>query len=154
MRINNYSVVYEKPGRNLALVKESARQYEADLLTSEDVFRAMRSLYNAEWLTDEHVWIIAVGTKLKSRAVFEISHGSGTCSLVPIREIMRDLLLVDATGFFLVHNHPSGNITPSKEDDEVTKHIKNAADVMQVEFLDHLIIGIGTYYSYHMEGRI
>lgn len=154
MRVNNYSVVYEKPGRNLALVKESARQYEADLLTSEDVFLAMRALYHAEWLPDEHVWILAVGTKLKSRAVFEISHGSGTGSLVPIREIMRDLLLVDATGFFLVHNHPSGDITPSKEDNEITQQIKNAADIMRISFLDHLIIGCGDYYSYHQEGRL
>ena len=59
-----------------------------------------------------------------------------------------------AAGIIVAHNHPSGNLRPSAEDDRLTKRIKDAAALLDIKLLDHLIIGSGGYYSYADEGRL
>lgn len=83
-----------------------------------------------------------------------ISQGGLTETAVDIRIIMRECLLNNATVVICVHNHPSGNIVPSRCDDELTKSIKKAADIMRIHFSDHVIIGDGAYYSYRESGKI
>jgi DNA repair protein RadC len=67
---------------------------------------------------------------------------------------MREAVLSNATIIAVCHNHPSGSITPSKMDDQLTQSLKKACEVMRIFFLDHVIIADGCYYSYHEEGRV
>jgi DNA repair protein RadC len=67
---------------------------------------------------------------------------------------MREALLKRATAMILCHNHPSGSLKPSAEDDRLTKNISSACSVMNIRFLDHIIFTDGNYYSYKDEGRI
>lgn len=83
-----------------------------------------------------------------------ISKGGLTETTVDIRIIMRECLLNNATILICVHNHPSGSISPSRCDDELTMSIKKAADIMRIYFADHVIIGAGAYYSYRESGKI
>lgn len=73
---------------------------------------------------------------------------------VDIRIIMREAVLANATILAVCHNHPSGSIRPSRQDDELTQSIKRACDVMRLHLMDHLIITDGAYYSYHEVGRL
>ena len=83
-----------------------------------------------------------------------ISHGGITETAADVRVIMRECLLNNATILAAIHNHPSGNLMPSSQDDELTQRIKRACDIMRVYFIDHVIVTDGAYYSYQEEGRL
>jgi DNA repair protein RadC len=84
----------------------------------------------------------------------KISHGGITETAVDIRVIMREAVLVNATIMAVCHNHPSGSLRPSQADNDLTRSIKQACDVMRIKFLDHVIVTDGNYFSYHESGRI
>lgn len=71
--------------------------------------------------------------------------GRGTIDHTPVyvREVLRRALEVDASAIILCHNHPSGDVTPSKEDIKITKRIKAACDVLEIRLHDHVIVGFG-----------
>jgi DNA repair protein RadC len=82
-----------------------------------------------------------------------IAHGGITETTVDIRIIMREAVQCNATQLAVCHNHPSGNSTPSEQDDILTRSIMQACNVMNIHFLDHVIVTDGVYYSYHEKGR-
>lgn len=86
--------------------------------------------------------------------VSEISTGGITGTVVDIRLILSTALKMNATSLILCHNHPSGNLTPSIQDETVTTKIKNAAALMDISVLDHIILSNEGYYSFADEGRI
>jgi DNA repair protein RadC len=85
--------------------------------------------------------MVCVNTKNRVIGVFEISHGTVNSSLVNAREVFQKALLANAVSIILMHNHPSGDVTPSKEDVDVTKKLTEAGKILGVQVLDHLIIG-------------
>ena len=91
--------------------------------------------------TEEHMYMLCLNTKLRLNGVFEVSHGNVNSSICGTREIFQKALLGNAVSIILVHNHPSGDCTPSREDIEVTKRLKEAGKIVGVEVLDHIIIG-------------
>ena len=62
--------------------------------------------------------------------------------------------MAEATIIALVHNHPSGNITPSRNDNELTKQVLQACNTMRIYMADHVIITDGNYYSYREQGKL
>lgn len=84
----------------------------------------------------------------------KISQGGITETSVDVRIIMREAVLSNATILAVCHNHPSGNLMPSRADDELTKSIQRACEVMRIHFLDHVIVTDGAYYSYHEQGKL
>jgi DNA repair protein RadC len=81
----------------------------------------------------------------------EISRGTLTASLVHPREVYRPVIL-EAAAVIFVHNHPSGDPTPSKEDLEITRCLREVGDLVGVRVLDHVIIGCGRYCSFVDDG--
>lgn len=78
-----------------------------------------------------------------------IADGIPTQAMVYVRRVMEEALRVSASAFIVVHNHPSGNPAPSSADDQTTQDLKKAADILNLVFQDHIIIGSGnSYYSY------
>ena len=77
-----------------------------------------------------------------------IGSGGLTATMVDIRLVMREAILKRATGIALCHNHPSGNLKPSRDDDNLTWNLSAACKVMNIRMLDHLIIAGDGYYSY------
>ena len=75
-------------------------------------------------------------------------------SIVNPREIVKEALLINATRIIIMHNHPSGVLTPSEADDISTKAIVNACNLFNITLLDHIIVGNKKYYSYLEEKRI
>lgn len=90
---------------------------------------------------EEYMYMICMNTKNKIIGVFEISHGSVNSSIVNPREVFQKALLANAVSIIVMHNHPSGDPTPSREDIEVTKRLVEAGKIVGVEVLDHIIIG-------------
>jgi DNA repair protein RadC len=84
-----------------------------------------------------------------------ISEGIPTQATVYVRRVMEEALRASASAFVVLHNHPSGNPTPSLADNDTTQELKKAAELLNLVFLDHIIIGSGdNYYSYADEDRI
>ena len=81
-----------------------------------------------------------------------IGSGGLTATTVDIRLVIREALMKRATAIALCHNHPSGNINPSRDDNELTKNLRDACKVMNIRFLDHIIVAGDRYYSYNDEG--
>lgn len=78
--------------------------------------------------------------------------GTINASMVFPREIFKEALLLNSPNIILVHNHPSGNLSPSQEDISLTKRIKEAGQLMGVKVLDHIIVTQSDYFSFVQEG--
>ena len=86
--------------------------------------------------------------------MFEIAHGTVDGCLLSVREIFTRACICGAANIVLVHNHPSGEAEPSRQDDLMTQRVAEAGKIMGIHLLDHIIIGYCTYYSYHeMENK-
>lgn len=107
----------------------------------EDVAAVGKGFMRIHENPEEYMYMICMNTKNRIIGVFEISHGNVNSSIVGVREIFQKALLANAVSIILIHNHPSGDPTPSREDIEVTRRIKEAGKIIGIEVLDHLIIG-------------
>jgi DNA repair protein RadC len=83
-----------------------------------------------------------------------ISIGHMTGSLVHPREVFKAAIDCGAVSIIVVHNHPSGEYEPSKSDDEITKMLKEAGEILQIPMTDHIIVAEAGFYSYNKEGRL
>ena len=83
-----------------------------------------------------------------------ISRGGLDQTTADVRTILREALLARATQLALVHNHPSGNTQPSPDDTRLTQAVRDAARLMNIRVLDHVIVADGDYYSFNDEGRL
>ena len=83
-----------------------------------------------------------------------ISKGSVNYAYVSPREIFRQAFDYEAVLFVLIHNHPSGDSTPSKDDIQITNRIAKGAQILELDLVDHIIIGDNNYYSFHEHNQI
>lgn len=128
--------------------KSDSRQIQC----SKDIYQLMhRYLQN---LDNEECWVIFLNHANKVIRKQRISIGGLASTLVDMRLILREALKVCATGLVLVHNHPSGNIRPSAEDDKLTQTVSQGAKTLNIRMLDHVIYSDDNYYSYADEGRL
>ena len=97
--------------------------------------------------TTEHVIAAFLNTKLKYLGDRTITVGTINSSIVSPREILIEALKVDAAYIILIHNHPSGDPTPSSEDYQVTNRMRKACDLVGIPLMDHVVIGDNRYVS-------
>ena len=103
----------------------------------------------------EEAWIVLMNQNFRLiKDPIRISHGGISETAVDIRIIMKEAIMANATVLALCHNHPSGGLRPSREDDNLTQRVKKACDVMRIHMLDHLIVASSGYYSYNEKGRL
>jgi len=122
-----------------------------DLGTATRIYNHMRPVMQD--LDVEEFWVLLLNQHYRLIKKIRISHGGITETAVDIRIIIREAVLANSTILAVCHNHPSGNISPSRQDDELTRSIKRACELMRIHFLDHVIVTDGQYYSYHELGR-
>jgi|GEM_PF-2223475 len=84
----------------------------------------------------------------------EVSVGTLSCSLIHPREVFKAAILANPVGIILAHNHPSGDTTPSKEDIAITERLVKASKLLDIEILDHVIIGYEDYRSLKQEKAV
>ena len=102
----------------------------------------------------EEFWLLLMNQNYGLIKKMRIAHGGITEVSVDIRIIMREALLAKATILAVCHNHPSGSLSPSRQDDDITRNLQQACSLLRIHFLDHVIVTDGAYYSYHEEGRL
>ncbi len=95
----------------------------------------------------EIVKVVIINNKNIILKILDVAIGSGNYSSLNIRNILSETIKMNAPKMILVHNHPSGDPTPSKKDLEVTETLRNAAKILNIELLDHIIIGNMSYMS-------
>jgi DNA repair protein RadC len=108
---------------------------------------AVHLVSDMAWLTQEHVRVILLDTAGRVIAAPTIYMGTINTSVLRIAEIYRAAITHNAPAFMLVHNHPSGDPTPSPEDVELTRALINAGRLLDITLLDHLIIGRPSWVS-------
>ncbi|MEO8205152.1 MAG: DNA repair protein RadC [Chthoniobacterales bacterium] len=119
------------------LARERPRRERLD--TPEAIYEVMAQ--ELQSLHHESLRILLLDTRLQLIRIEEISRGSLNESIAHPREILRPALIYSAYGVVLVHNHPSGDPSPSEADRRLTVRLNEAAELLQIKFLDHLIIG-------------
>lgn len=120
--------------------------------SSRDVYRYFHPLMGD--LKHEEFWVAYLNQSNRIVLRSKISKGGVSETAVDIRIILKNAIEHLASGLILCHNHPSGNNRPSNADDLFTKKIKEAARLMDIRVLDHLIVCDDCYYSYADEGKI
>ncbi|MCE5203692.1 MAG: DNA repair protein RadC [Coriobacteriales bacterium] len=111
------------------------------LSTPQDVVRVCEPRMRGE--DREHFWALALNVKNQLIRTIEVSVGSLNASIVHPRELFKDAVRVSAASVVVVHNHPSGDPTPSSADIQLTRRLVKAGDVLGIDVLDHVVIGEG-----------
>ena len=136
----------------LSAVFELAKRFSETEWTVGEPFRGSGDIYAhfrerlAAEMT-EHFYVILLDNKHRKVRDVMVSKGSLTASIVHPRDVFVPVITYSAAALVFVHNHPSGDPTPSKEDLEITRRLRGVGDVIGVRVLDHVIIGRGRYVS-------
>ncbi len=124
----------------------------ADLSSATAIYNYMHP--KMQDLDTEEAWILLMNRNFRLIKSQCISHGGISETAVDVRIIMREALINNSTVIALCHNHPSGNTTPSRDDDRITQSVRAAADTMRIYLADHVVITDGNYYSYREQGKL
>ncbi|OYT73104.1 MAG: hypothetical protein CFK49_09075 [Armatimonadetes bacterium JP3_11] len=136
-------------GRRVALSQFHERP---QIRSPEDVYQLIHMQLLGE--RREHFLAVMLDTKNRVLRTETISIGTLDSSLVHPREVYRVVIREGAASWIAVHNHPSGDPTPSPEDIAITRRLKDAGELLGVELLDHLILGDGNYTSLREKGYL
>ena len=123
-----------------------------DMSTATRIYNYM--LPKMQDLATEEFHILLMNQNYRLVKSVKISQGGITETSADIRVMMREAVLCNATILAACHNHPSGSLSPSRADDELTKAIKEACRLMRIHFLDHVIVTDGAYMSYREQGKL
>lgn len=135
-------------GRRIGQVRNPGRPV---ISSPADVERLLRG--RIANLDRENFVVVLLNTKNEVVETSTVSVGTLDASLVHPREVFKPAVRASAASVILAHNHPSGMVEPSREDREVTRRLGEAADVLGIEVLDHVIVGDG-YYSMKEHGML
>lgn len=130
---------------------------QSPLDSPEQIYRTFAP--QLAWLRHEKLLVALLDTRLRHAGTVEVSTGSLTETSAHPREILRPVITRGAYGFVIIHNHPSGDPAPSRQDETFTRRLIEATDLLQLRFLDHLIVGRPDagrtpYYSFREAGII
>ncbi|MEN4762642.1 DNA repair protein RadC [Chryseobacterium sp. C39-AII1] len=105
-------------------------------------------------LRTEEFWAIFLNQSNKIIHIAQLTQGGISQSIVDVRILFKTALEHFSTGIIIAHNHPSGNLKPSREDIEITQKVKEAGKLLTIQLLDHLIITQNSYFSFSDEGLL
>jgi len=139
---------------SLKMVRDSTIHYQDRHIRSpQDSYNIIRTFLED---ADREMFVVMALDVKNQPTNIQIAHiGSLNASIVHPREIMKMAILSNAASLIVFHNHPSGHVSPSSEDFDVTKRLKEAGEIMGIELLDHLIISSeNTFYSFKEKGHL
>lgn len=145
------SEVMQREDNSLYLKEIEVLNYEkVEILnTPDNVVKLMTDVFEINKKISEEIFAVGLTTDSKPLHFFRLNRGTVNASLFDTRGLMISLLLANASTFIVVHNHPSGSITPSKPDIDITQKLNKAAELLGLTFADHIIIGTkGNHYSF------
>tara|TARA_R100000951_G_scaffold52288_2_gene44004 strand:- start:1291 stop:1722 length:432 start_codon:yes stop_codon:yes gene_type:complete len=137
MKINEVQIVYKRKNSLKPKFKDSNQVYKILYPFFENVIDHHESFK-----------ILLCDNNNRVLGIHQVSEGGLTGTVVDIRIIAQSIILSNAKSVILAHNHPSGNLEPSKQDKNVTNKIKNMCELLEVKLLDHIILTSDSYYSF------
>ncbi len=140
-------------------VMEISRRYATEKFPRGKPFHCSKDVFDHfhQRLNDkkkECFFILLLDSKNRAIREVRVSEGTLTSSLVHPREVFTPAIKESAASLILVHNHPSGDSTPSQEDEEITRRLMEGGKLLGIGVLDHIIIGQGGYYSFADRGGL
>lgn len=152
-QLRQYKGIGEAKAVSISAALEIARRSIGEPLESHMKVNDSNGAYRAlapklAHLEHEEFWMLYLNNANRVMQLSLISRGGITGTLVDVRLVLRKALELGAVGLILAHNHPSGNLTPSAADKEITQKIKQGAKVMDIKVLDHLIVTREGYFSF------
>ncbi|MGF7002542.1 DNA repair protein RadC [Lachnospiraceae bacterium PFB1-21] len=139
---------------NIRLIKEPSL-YSDELLTSPD---AVLRLMSKELSTYDREVLCILNMKTNNQVINMnvVSVGSLNAGIVSPREVFKSSILSNAAAIIAIHNHPSSNTQPSRDDIKITERLSKCGDLLGIELLDHIIIAgeTGKMYSFKKEGKL
>lgn len=122
------------------------------ITSSTAVFNVMQPIIGD--LPHEEFWVLFLNNSNKVIAKHQVSKGGLTATVVDVRLLYKRALELASVAMIICHNHPSGKLTPSEADKQLTQKIKNAGLTLDIKLLDHLIITEKDYFSFADEGQL
>lgn len=133
-------------------VADAMKVEDVKILDSGKAYAYMKPYL--EGLRHEEFWILLLRQNGAPIRPVRVGQGGLTMTAVDIKVILREALLASSPRIMLFHNHPSGALTPSVQDMDITKRIVDAARTVDIAVLDHIIVGFGKFFSFHDEGKM
>ena len=150
--------VYKSKLPEITLKYKSGEIYKSKISSSEDLFKVMYEMFNADTLEyNEEMIVVFLNGANNTIGWMKHSTGGTSQTIVDVKMLLASTLQCGAASIAIAHNHPSGQRHPSREDDKVTQRIKTGCEAIGVRFLDHVIIcgdNDNNYYSFADEGKI
>ena len=142
-----------KPVFTEMVIREDAPAYleTTRYTSSQQIFELFTDL---QYESKEHFMALHLDGKNRINCIEVVSVGSLNQTIVHPRELFKSALISSAAALILIHNHPSGDTTPSREDIVITKRLKEAGELLGIKILDHLIIGDGKFHSFADWGQL
>lgn len=138
---------------SIRMVRDRSVKYGGAKVTcADDVYRLFDGLLGD--LDREAVWVLCRDVRGGITCISQVSVGTNGECIVSPAEVLKIALLSNAASFVLVHNHPSGDPSPSPEDIRITDRVGASAAIVGVHMNDHVIIGDGYFYSFSEEGEL
>ena len=136
------------PRYRIMLVKEAEDTFTSypKFQNSRDLFQSFREEFAV--LDREFFFMITLDSKNRTIGYHTISMGSLSSSVVHPREVFKPAILENSAAVIFLHNHPSGDPAPSREDRECTNRLAQAAKILGIRVLDHIIFGETEYFSF------
>ena len=144
--------MYKLKKVRLKQVNDGALYSHDPVNTPEKAVEMMRDYLND--FDREAVMVLTLDSAMHPLNVSTVSVGALNGSLVVGREVFKTAILVNAAGIILMHNHPSGDLNPSREDREVTENMKKAGELLGIGLLDHIITSKRGMYSFKNQGQL
>ena len=134
---------------------KSRTRSKNEILTASDAYQALLPTFKEGTIDyKEYFKVLFLNQANQLLGYTLISEGGLTTTDVDVRIILQAALLTNSVALILAHNHPSGNLRPSQEDKNLTQKIKDAAQLMRITVVDHIILTSEGYYSFANEGMI
>ncbi|MNF30109.1 hypothetical protein D3C85_283220 [compost metagenome] len=156
-QLMNFKGIGEAKAISIIAAMELGRRRRAEdaveltkITSSKVVFEMMQPIIGE--LPHEEFWILYLNNSNKVISKSQLSKGGITGTLVDVRLVYKTALEMGATSLILCHNHPSGALTPSDADKQITRKLKLAGDSLEIKVLDHLIVTENHYFSFVDEG--
>lgn len=131
----------------LILQHEELKVEGVNLRDTKSVLHFAENTLKISTFPEEVSFVICMNPSKKCVDFFELSRGTLLETQIGMKELMKRVLITNAHSFLIVHNHPMGDAIPSDEDYRVTEHVSDASKLLDIEFLDHIIIGQHNYLS-------
>ena len=137
------------------LTYKSTSTSRSKIYSSEDAYEVLLSTYREGTICyKEYFKVLFLNQAKQVLGYTLISEGGITDTTVDVRVILQAALLTNSVAIILAHNHPSGSMKPSRQDMKITKQVKDAARLMRITVIDHLILTDEGYYSFADEGQL